>query len=169
MDCGLSVSLVHPWDFPGKNTVVGCHFLLQKIFLTQGLNLHLLHCRWILYHWASREAHMYIYIVTHMCMDCMECMGDPPSMGFSKQEYWSGSPFSSPGDLPNPGIEPRSPTFQADALPSEPPEWVVHTYIHMYANISVYIHRCSQVEVHSLNEFVKENEDSLDLNWIIKN
>ena len=57
-----------------------------------------------------------------MCMDCMECMGDPPSMGFSKQEYWSGSPFSSPGDLPNPGIEPRSPTFQADALPSEPPE-----------------------------------------------
>ena len=116
MDCGLSVSLVHPWDFPGKNTVVGCHFLLQKIFLTQGLNLHLLHCRWILYHWASREAHMYIYIVTHMCMDCMECMGDPPSMGFSKQEYWSGSPFSSPGDLPNPGIEPRSPTFQADAF-----------------------------------------------------
>ena len=45
----------------------------------------------------------------------------PPSMGFSRQEYWSGLPFSSPEDLPNPGIEPGSPTLQADALPSEPP------------------------------------------------
>ena len=44
----------------------------------------------------------------------------PPSMGFSKQEYWSGLPFPPPGDLPDPGIEPRSPTVQADALPSEP-------------------------------------------------
>ena len=45
----------------------------------------------------------------------------PPSMGFSKQEYWSGLAFPSPGDLPDPGIEPRSPAFQADALTSEPP------------------------------------------------
>ena len=47
----------------------------------------------------------------------------PPSMGFSRQEYWSGLPFPSPGDLPDPGIKPRSPTlqFQADTLPSEPP------------------------------------------------
>ena len=45
----------------------------------------------------------------------------PPSMGFSKQEYWSGLPLPSPGDLPDPGIEPRSPAFQADALTSEPP------------------------------------------------
>ena len=44
----------------------------------------------------------------------------PPSMGFSKQEYWSGLPFPSPGDLPNPGIEPRPSTLQADSLPSEP-------------------------------------------------
>ena len=45
----------------------------------------------------------------------------PPSMGFSRQEYWSGLPFPSLGDLPNPGIEPRFPVFQADALTSEPP------------------------------------------------
>ena len=44
----------------------------------------------------------------------------PPSMGFSRQEYWSGLPFPSPGDLPHPGIKPRSPTLQADALTSEP-------------------------------------------------
>ena len=45
----------------------------------------------------------------------------PPSMGFSRQEYWSGLPFPSPGDLPDPGIEPGSPTFQENALTSEPP------------------------------------------------
>ena len=45
----------------------------------------------------------------------------PPSMGFSRQEYWSGLPFPSPGDLPGPGIEPRSPALEADALTSEPP------------------------------------------------
>ena len=43
-------------------------------------------------------------------------------MKFSSQEYWSGLPFSSPGDLPDPGIEPGSPTLEAEALPSEPPE-----------------------------------------------
>ena len=43
------------------------------------------------------------------------------SMGFSRQEYWSGLPFPSPGDLPDPGIEPGSPTLEADALTSEPP------------------------------------------------
>ena len=44
----------------------------------------------------------------------------PLSMGFSRQEHWSEYPFSSPGDLPNPGIEPGSPASQADSLPSEP-------------------------------------------------
>ena len=45
----------------------------------------------------------------------------PLSMEFSRQAYWSGLPFPSPGDLPVPGIKPGSPTFQADALLSEPP------------------------------------------------
>ena len=44
----------------------------------------------------------------------------PPFMGFSRQEYWSGLPFPSSGDLPSPGIEPRSAALQADTLPSEP-------------------------------------------------
>ena len=52
---------------------------------------------------------------------CTVAYQAPPSMGFSRQEYWSGVPFPSPGDLPNPGIEPGSPAFQADALTSEPP------------------------------------------------
>ena len=45
----------------------------------------------------------------------------PSSMGFSRQEYWSGLPFPSPGDLPDPGIKPTSPALQADALTSVPP------------------------------------------------
>ena len=45
----------------------------------------------------------------------------PLSMGFSRQEYWSGLPCPPPGDLPNPGIEPKSPALQEDSLPSEPP------------------------------------------------
>ena len=49
-------------------------------------------------------------------MDCQT----PLSMGFPRQEYWSGL-FPSPGDLPNPGIEPGFPALQADSLPSEPP------------------------------------------------
>ena len=43
----------------------------------------------------------------------------PLSMRFSRQRYWSGLPFPSPGDLPNPGIEPGSPALQADSLPTE--------------------------------------------------
>ena len=44
----------------------------------------------------------------------------PLSMGFPRQEYWSGLPFPSPGDLPDPGMEPRSPALQADSLPLSP-------------------------------------------------
>ena len=45
----------------------------------------------------------------------------PLSMKFSRQEYWSGLPYPSPGDLPDPGIKPMFPALQADTLPSEPP------------------------------------------------
>ena len=60
--CGLqSTRLLCSWDFPGKNNWVGCHFLLQGIFQNQGLNLCLLHCRWILYHWATRKTNISHY------------------------------------------------------------------------------------------------------------
>ena len=64
--------------------------------------------------------------VTQSCPTCfvtpwtVACQALLP-MGFSRQEYWSGLPFPSPGDLPNPGIEPRSPALQEVSLPSEPP------------------------------------------------
>ena len=64
-------------------------------------------------------------LVTQSCLTLCDpgtiaCQA-PPSMGFSRQEYWSRLPFPSPGDHPNQGSEPRSPTLQADSLPSEPP------------------------------------------------
>ena len=55
MNCSLPGSSC-PWDSPGKNTGMGCHFLLQEIFPNQGMNSPLLHYRWILYHWNIREA-----------------------------------------------------------------------------------------------------------------
>ena len=62
--------------------------------------------------------------VSQSCLTlCYPTDGSLPgsgSMGFSRQEYWSGLPFLSPGDLPNPGVEPGSPALQTNALPSEP-------------------------------------------------
>ena len=53
----------YPWDFPDKNTGAGCHFLLQGIFLTQGSNPGLLHCRWILY-WQSHQGSPLNHLIT---------------------------------------------------------------------------------------------------------
>ena len=57
-------------------------------------------------------------LLTMIGMDCS--LPGSPSMKFSRPEYWSGLPFSSPEDLPNPGIKPWSPSLQVGALPSEP-------------------------------------------------
>ena len=89
--------LPSPWDSPSKNTRVGFHVLLQCLKVKSLSRVRLLVTPWTAAHQG------------------------PPSMGFSRQEYWSGVPLPSPGDLPDPGIEPRSSTLQADTLPSEPP------------------------------------------------
>ena len=61
--------------------------------------------------------------VAQLCLTLCNSMGEIPlSIELSRQEYWSGLPFPSPGDLPDPGIKPRSPTLQADSLPDEPQE-----------------------------------------------
>ena len=66
----------------------------------------------------------------------------PPSVRFSRQEYWIGLPFPSPGDLPDPWIEPGSPALWADALSSEPPGNPSMTYndVYMTSHISIYEH-----------------------------
>ena len=66
----------------------------------------------------------------------------PLSMGFTRQEYWSGFPFPSPGDLPDPGIEPRSPALQADSLPTElqrkPHIWYMSLIAEKSSSYSIY-------------------------------
>ena len=63
----------------------------------------------------------------------------PLSMRFSRQECWSVLPSPSPGDLPDPGIEPRSPSLQADVLPSEPPGKQQYIYIFKVGNFPRYL------------------------------
>ena len=66
---------------------------------------------------AQLLSHVWLFFVTPWTVACHA----PLCMGFSRQEYWSGLPFPSPGDLPDPGMEPRSPALQADSLPFELP------------------------------------------------
>ena len=71
--------------------------------------------------WATREAYK---VLVAKLSDSPQPHGLQPtrlSVGFSRQEYWSGLPFPSPGDLPDPGIKPKSPALQADSLLSKPP------------------------------------------------
>ena len=77
-------------------------------------------------------------LVAQLCLtlcDPMDCGPPGSSMGFLRQEYWSGLPFPFPGDLPDPGIKPRSPVLQVDSLPSEPPgkpsSWILVVNLHI--------------------------------------
>ena len=92
-----------------------------------------------IFHRKKVETYIYVTIKLEYIPSMCECMlscftrvrlfatlwviahHSPLSVGFSRQEYWSGLPFPPPGDLLNPGIEPASPALQADSLPTEPP------------------------------------------------
>ena len=74
-------------------------------------------CIWLpLSEWVKLLSHVWLFVTPWTV-----AYQASPSMGFSRQEHWSGLPFLSPGDLPDPGIEPGSPALEADALTSEPP------------------------------------------------
>ena len=66
----------------------------------------------------------------------------PLSVEFPRQEYWSGLPFFFPGDLPYPGIEPKSPEFQADSLPSETPGGSVDGHMVQKSILSIDFSQC---------------------------
>ena len=117
-DCSPPGSSVHG-DSAGKNTEVGCH-PLQGIFLTQGSNPGLPHCRWILYH-LSHQGSPLLTISSVQLLSRVQLFVTPwtgarqalLSMGLSRQEYWSRLPFPSPGDHPDPasGFFPMSQLF----------------------------------------------------------
>ena len=119
-------------DSSGKNTAVGSHSLLYGIFPTQR-STQVSHIAGSFFTiWATREAPVNIYtcvcvcvcvLIVQSCLTlcvCMDCNLPGYSVhGFSRQKYWNGLPCPSPGNLPGPGIEPGSPTSQADSLSPE--------------------------------------------------
>ena len=119
--CGLMGRLFYPWDAPSKITGGHCHAHLQGILLTQGLNLVLLcllqadflaptrNPNILLWKWKVKV--MSLSHVQLFSIPWSVAHKAPQSKEFSRQEYWSGLPFPSPGDLPDPGIKPRSPEF----------------------------------------------------------
>ena len=88
-----------------------------------GIELGLLHWRWILYQQSYQGSPKVKVLVAQLCPTLCTpstvAHQAPLSMGYSRLEYWSGLPFPSPGDLPNPGIEPGSPALPADSLATE--------------------------------------------------
>ena len=77
----------------------------------------------------------------------------PLPMTFFRQEYWSWLPFPSPGDLPDPEIEPRSPTLQADALTSEPPGKPHHDQVGFIPGMQGFFNICKSINViHHINK-----------------
>ena len=100
----------------------GCHALLQGIFLTQGSNL----CHFWFPHWQAGSLPLvppgkvkvkWLSCVRLFLTPWAIAYQGPQSMEFSRQEYWSGLAFPSPGDFPNPGIKPVSPSLQVNSLP----------------------------------------------------
>ena len=135
--------LYSPWNSPGQNTGMDSCSFLQGIFPTQGQNPGPSHCRQILYQLSYQglyiisknffkshnKGHTFpgigggVGLVTKSCPTLATswtgACQPPLSMGFSKQEYWSGLPVPSPGDLLGPGVESRPPALQGDSLPTE--------------------------------------------------
>ena len=79
----------------------------------------------------------------------------PLSVEFSRQEYWRGLPFPPPGNLLNPGIEPKSPTLQAGSLPSEPPRKAIHITL-----LNKYIINKSLIHNFIINDYINHSIDS---------
>ena len=105
------------------------------------------------------HTHMYMCLVTQSCptlCDPMDCSlpgssvnGDSPS---------TNTAVGCPGDLPNPGTEPRSPTLQADSLPSEPPG---KPQIYIYVHVSIHTHKHTHTYMTENNSSIKKNETVL--------
>ena len=175
--------LLHPWDSPGKNTGVGCHILLQcmkvksqvkslshvRLFATpwtaahqappsMGFSRQEYWCHWLRAA-VVKSAHLPCFHSVSPFLDFLLCLPlhfiffniyiSLHPWDFSRQEYWSGLPFPSPGDFPNPGIEPGSPTLQADYLPSEPPGMLLYfIYIYIYIYIYTYVYTHTHTHTH---------------------
>ena len=107
-----------PWDFPGRNTGAGCHSLLQGIFLTQGSNPDLLHCRQILYYLRHQESPMKCVQLRELAWRILEEIGGkdfPGGLDGKESTYNPGDSSSIPGSGRSPG-EGNGNLFQCSCL-----------------------------------------------------
>ena len=112
---GFSVLFPQAWQIGSTCSLlystIFCYILFIYWYILLVCYRYNLHIRWVFF--------IIAVLVAQSCLtlcDPMECSppGSPMSMGFSRQEYWSGLPFPSPRNLPNSGVKPRSPTLKAD-------------------------------------------------------
>ena len=129
--------LPHPWDSPGKNTGVSCHFLLGWDYSTAKLLVGIQSARSTFQHLLSESrsgchcvngenssswfpGSVIMYVSHSVDLTLCNPMDWACQAPLFMQEYWRGYPSPSPEDLPNPESKPRSLALQADSLPSEP-------------------------------------------------
>jgi len=105
--------------------------------------VHLYLCTCV-YVYVYMSVCVYICVCLCVCMSmkvkitqCVQLFANPWTMEFSRPEYWSGQPFPSPGDLPNPGIEPRSPALQVYSLPAEPQGSPMYVCVCLYLCVCI--------------------------------
>ena len=102
------------------------HGILKRLLWHHSLKASVLWC-WAFF--MVQLSHLYMVVVKWLSRVWLFATSWTSSMGFSRQEYWSGLPFPSPGDLPDPGIEPGSPALGEDALTSESPGKPICTWL----------------------------------------
>ena len=119
---------IHFPAFPASRNVLihgpFLHLQSASLWLLLPSSYHLfLFCRQILLYHPLLWIYMITFKWSEKSLSRVRLFATPwtiQSMEFSRPEYWSGQPFLSPGDLPNPGIAPRSPALQVDSLPAQP-------------------------------------------------
>ena len=127
--------------------ILNFHMLISHFYIFLGSSVHFSIGLLVFYYWVlevfflinlERSPLSFVCVlVAQLCptlCDPMDCNSTVSSMGFSRQEYWSGLPLPSPGTLPDPGTEPGSPALQTYSLLSEPPGKSLLSFIH-FANI----------------------------------
>ena len=144
------------WCFMKKKINQFCSNQSQKCFFLKQSSCLMLYYNLFAYHLPSKVKVKSLSRVRLFATLWTVAYQAPQSMEFSRQEYWSGLIFLSPGDLPNPGIKPRSPALQADALPSEPSgkgrDLIFHTYNCSSAWNSVWHEECTCIFINIFSE-----------------
>ena len=139
-----------PTVSPAVSVLCVCQFIPPS--LSPAVFTHCVCSLCLCFHWSEVKLLSHVWLFETLWTVAYQA---PPSMRFSKQEYWSGLPFPSPGELPNPGIEPGSAALQADSSQSAPPGKPVATplllllFSHSVVSDSLQSHGLQHARLHS--------------------